>query len=215
MSSIQFLKWLPTLLEGIKITMITAVVGIFLSILVGAVVAMLMAYDNAVISAILRVYISIFRNAPLLVIIFFFYYGLPLINVTLSGMICGIISIALNEGAFVAEILRGSIKSIPVGEVEAACSLGLKKGTVVRKVIFPLAFKNSVPMLTGQASVVVKDSSLFSIIMVTDLMRAGNMFYEKYLNSASIWLVGAIYIIIFFVITFIGRMIEKRVMVRR
>lgn len=215
MSSVQFLKWLPTLLEGIKITMITAVVGIFLSILVGAVVAMLMAYDNAVISAILRVYISIFRNAPLLVIIFFFYYGLPLINVTLSGMICGIISIALNEGAFVAEILRGSIKSIPVGEVEAACSLGLKKGTVVRKVIFPLAFKNSVPMLTGQASVVVKDSSLFSIIMVTDLMRAGNMFYEKYLNSASIWLVGAIYIIIFFIITFIGRMIEKRVMVRR
>lgn len=215
MSSVQFLKWLPTLLEGIKITMITAVVGIFLSILVGAVVAMLMAYDNAVISAILRVYISIFRNAPLLVIIFFFYYGLPLINVTLSGMICGIISIALNEGAFVAEILRGSIKSIPVGEVEAACSLGLKKGTVVRKVIFPLAFKNSVPMLTGQASVVVKDSSLFSIIMVTDLMRAGNMFYEKYLNSASIWLVGAIYIIIFFIITFIGRMIEKRVIVRR
>lgn len=215
MSSVQFFNWLPTLLEGIKITMITAVVGIFLSILVGAVVAMLMAYDNAVISAILRVYISIFRNAPLLVIIFFFYYGLPLINVTLSGMICGIISIALNEGAFVAEILRGSIKSIPVGEVEAACSLGLKKGTVVRKVIFPLAFKNSIPMLTGQASVVVKDSSLFSIIMVTDLMRAGNMFYEKYLNSASIWLVGAIYIIIFFIITFIGRMIEKRVMVRR
>lgn len=215
MSSVQFFKWLPTLLEGIKTTMITAVIGIFLAILVGAVVAMLLAYDNTIISAIMRVYISVFRNTPLLVIIFFFYYGLPLINITLSGLVCGIMSIALNEGAFVAEILRGSIRSIPAGEIEAACSLGLKKGTVVRKIIFPLAFRNSVPMLTGQASVVVKDSSLFSIIMVTDLMRAGNMFYEKYLNSTSIWLVGVIYIAIFFMITFIGRIIEKRVMVRR
>ena len=117
MSFIQFSKWLPTLLEGIKNTTITAVIGICLAILVGAFAAMLLAYDSTVISAVVRVYISVFRNTPLLVIIFFFYYGLPLINITLSGLVCGILSIALNEGAFVAEIIRGSIKSIPAGEI--------------------------------------------------------------------------------------------------
>ena len=128
---------------------------------------------------------------------------------------CGIAAITVNESAFIAEIIRGAIKDIPRGEIEAACSLGLTKFQVVRKVMFPLAFSNAVPMLTGQASVIVKDTSLFSIIMIMDLMRAGNKFYEKYLNSTSILIVALVYVLIFALITQLGRYMEKKTMVRR
>lgn len=215
MSRIQFIEWFPTLLEGLGTTLFAAVVSIIAAIIVGSFIAILVAYDNRGLSAICRVYISVFRNTPLLVIMFFFFYGLPIINVTWPALVCGIAAITLNESAFVAEILRGAIKDIPRGEIEAACGLGLTKFQVVSRLVFPLAFSNAVPMLTGQASVIVKDTSLFSIIMVMDLMRAGNKFYEKYLNSSSIWIVAIIYVLIFALITQLGRYLEKRVMVRR
>lgn len=195
--------------------MIASLISIAAALIVGALVAIVVAYDNRVLTAICRVYISVFRNTPLLVIMFFFYYGLPMLNVSWPALVCGIAAITVNESAFIAEIIRGAIKDIPRGEIEAVCSLGLTKFQVVRKLIFPLAFSNAIPMLTGQASVIVKDTSLFSIIMVMDLMRAGNKFYEKYLNSTSIWIVALIYVLIFACITQLGRRIEKKTMVRR
>ena len=215
MNSVQFAWWLPSLLEGLRVTLGASVIAIITSLIWGAVIAMLVAYDNKVITAIMRVYISIFRNTPLLVIMFFCFYGLPLLGIGWSGLVCGILAITLNEGAFVAELIRGSIKNIPSGEIEAACSLGLKKGQVVRKVIFPLGFRNAIPMLTGQASVIVKDTSLFSLIMLVDLSRAGGIFYDKYLSSVSIWIVAVLYVIIFLVFTQLGRIVEKKLMVRR
>ena len=215
MSQLQFLAWLPTLLEGLGTTIGASIISIVASIILGAIAAMTIAYDNRLLSAITRIYISIFRNTPLLVIMFFFFYGLPMINITWSAIFCGIAAITVNESAFVAEILRGATKDIPQGEIEAACSLGLNKAQIVTKLIIPLAFSNAIPQLTGQASVIVKDSSLFSIIMVVDLMRAGNAYYEKHLSSVSIWIVAAIYILIFAVITQIGHILERKTMVRR
>lgn len=190
-------------------------IAIVTSIIWGSIVAILVAYDYKVLTFFMRIYISIFRNTPLLVIMFFCFYGLPLVNLEMPALVCGILSITLNEGAFVAELIRGSIKNVPAGEIEAACSLGLKRGKVVRKVIFPLGFRNAVPMLTGQASVMVKDTSLFALIMIVDLNRAGSIYYDKYLNSISIWIVAAIYILIFLALTQAGRLIEKKMMVRR
>ena len=208
MSRIQFIEWLPTLLEGLGTTLFASLISIITAVLVGALVAIIVAYDNKFLTAICRIYISIFRNTPLLVIMFFFYYGLPMVNISWPAL-------TVNESAFIAEIIRGAIKDIPRGEIEAACSLGLTKFQVVRKVMFPLAFSNAVPMLTGQASVIVKDTSLFSIIMIMDLMRAGNKFYEKYLNSTSILIVALVYVLIFALITQLGRYMEKKTMVRR
>ncbi|MDD5906636.1 MAG: amino acid ABC transporter permease [Clostridiales bacterium] len=215
MSRIQFIEWLPTLLEGLGTTLFASLISIITAVLVGALVAIIVAYDNKFLTAICRIYISIFRNTPLLVIMFFFYYGLPMVNISWPALMCGIAAITVNESAFIAEIIRGAIKDIPRGEIEAACSLGLTKFQVVRKVMFPLAFSNAVPMLTGQASVIVKDTSLFSIIMIMDLMRAGNKFYEKYLNSTSILIVALVYVLIFALITQLGRYMEKKTMVRR
>ncbi len=215
MNALQFAGWLPDLLEGLKITMAASLISIVTSTVLGAVVAIFVAYDNKIVTGILRVFVSIFRNTPLLVIMFFIFYGLPLINVVWPPLLCGILAITLNESAFVAEILRGSILNIPQGDIEAAVSLGLKKWQVSSKIIFPLAMRNSVPMLVGQSSVIVKDTSLFSLIMIFDLMRAGQAYYDKYLSSVSIWIVGVIYVLIFLALSWLGARLEQKASFKR
>lgn len=215
MNYVQFQQWLPSLLEGLKITLLASAISIFTSIVWGSIVSILSSLGSKILSGVMRVYTSIFRNTPLLVIMFFCFYGLPLMGISMPALVCGILAITLNEGAFVAEILRGAVKNLPAGEIEAAYSLGLSRFSVVTRIVFPLAIRNSVPMLTGQASIMVKDTSLFSLIMIVDITRAGSMFYDKYLSSVSIWIVAAIYVAIFLLITQLGKFVEKKSLVAR
>lgn len=164
---------------------------------------------------IIRAYTSIFRNTPLLVVMFFLFYGLPMLNISISEIACGLIAITLNEGAFVAEILRGSIANVKKGEVEAAESLGLTRFQIVTRLLFPLAFRDSVPMILGQSSIIIKDTSLFSMIMILDLTAAGSHFYARYFNATSIYIVGLVYILLFLIYSMIGRKIEAKVCVHR
>ena len=215
MNAIQFANWLPDLLSGLKITVLASIVAILTSVVWGCVLASLRCLNLRVLSAVIRIYIVIFRNVPLLVVMFFLFYGLPLVGVDIPAVFCGVISITLNEGAFVAEIIRGSIKNMPRGEVEAAKSLGLGRLTVIRRITFPLAFRASIPMLLGQSSIVIKDTSLFSMIMIMDLTRAGSQYYATYFSPTAIWIVGVVYVAIFLIFTIVGRVVENKVVVKR
>ena len=215
MNAIQFANWLPDLLSGLKITVLASIVAILTSVVWGCVLASLRCLNLRVLSAVIRIYIVIFRNVPLLVVMFFLFYGLPLVGVDIPAVFCGVISITLNEGAFVAEIIRGSIKNMPRGEVEAAKSLGLGRLTIIRGIRFPLAFRASIPMLLGQSSIVIKDTSLFSMIMIMDLTRAGSQYYATYFSPTAIWIVGVVYVAIFLIFTIVGRVVENKVVVKR
>ena len=215
MNAIQFANWLPDLLSGLKITVLASIVAILTSVVWGCVLASLRCLNLRVLSAVIRLYIVIFRNVPLLVVMFFLFYGLPLVGVDIPAVFCGVISITLNEGAFVAEIIRGSIKNMPRGEVEAAKSLGLGRLTIIRRITFPLAFRASIPMLLGQSSIVIKDTSLFSMIMIMDLTRAGSQYYATYFSPTAIWIVGVVYVAIFLIFTIVGRVVENKVVVKR
>ena len=215
MNAIQFANWLPDLLSGLKITVLAYIVAILTSVVWGCVLASLRCLNLRVLSAVIRIYIVIFRNVPLLVVMFFLFYGLPLVGVDIPAVFCGVISITLNEGAFVAEIIRGSIKNMPRGEVEAAKSLGLGRLTIIRRITFPLAFRASIPMLLGQSSIVIKDTSLFSMIMIMDLTRAGSQYYATYFSPTAIWIVGVVYVAIFLIFTIVGRVVENKVVVKR
>ena len=215
MNAIQFANWLPDLLSGLKITVLASIVAILTSVVWGCVLASLRCLNLRVLSAVIRIYIVIFRNVPLLVVMFFLFYGLPLVGVDIPAVFCGVISITVNEGAFVAEIIRGSIKNMPRGEVEAAKSLGLGRLTIIRRITFPLAFRASIPMLLGQSSIVIKDTSLFSMIMIMDLTRAGSQYYATYFSPTAIWIVGVVYVAIFLIFTIVGRVVENKVVVKR
>ncbi len=215
MNSSQFIAWLPHLLQSLGVTVGTSLACIATSIVWGCLVATLISLRNPILTPLLRFYTSVFRNSPLLVQMFFIFYGLPFVGISLPPIVCGILAVTLNEGAFVAEIVRGSIKNIPHGEIEAAYSLGLNKYQVVARIIFPLAIRASIPMITGQASIVIKDTSLFSMIMITELTRSGDQFYSKYLNTSSIWFVAVLYIVLFLIFNTLGKWIEKTVKVKR
>lgn len=215
MTSMQFFSWLPTLLHGLEVTVLASLASIATSILWGCLLASLRALGISPLSTLIRAYTSVFRNTPLLVVMFFLFYGLPMIDLDVPAIACGIIAITLNEGAFVAEIIRGSIQNVKKGEIEAARSMGLTKLQVVRHIIFPLAIRDSIPMILGQSSIVIKDTSLFSMIMIIDLTAAGRQFYAKYFNPTSIWIVGLVYIALFLIFSVIGRAIERRVRVKR
>lgn len=196
-------------------TLMASAISIFTSLIWGSIVAFLIELDNKVLSPILRGYVSVFRNSPLLVQMFLFFYGLPFIGISMSPLLCGVLAITLNEGAFISEILRGSIINIPHGEIEAAYSLGLSRFQVVSKIIFPNALRISVPALTGQSSIIIKDTSLLSMIMIVDLTRAGNLFYSRNFNNTSVWIVAGIYILIFLFVSQFGKSIEQKIMIRR
>lgn len=215
MTSIQFFNWLPMLLHGLEVTVFASLVAICTSVIFGCLMASLRALNIKPLTILVQVYTSVFRNTPLLVVMFFLFYGLPMINIHVPGIVCGIIAVTLNEGAFVAEILRGAIKNIKKGEIEAAESLGLTNVQIVRHITFPLAIRASIPMILGQSSIMIKDTSLFSMIMIIDLTGAASNFYSNYFNASSIWIVGLIYIGLFLIYTVIGRFIEKRIKVIR
>lgn len=215
MNATQFAVWMPTLLHGLWVTVYASLLGILFSLVFGAVLASLRALEIGWLSRIIKIYTVIFRNVPLLVVMYFIFYGLPTMGLHISAIVCGLIAITLNEGAFVAEILRGAIKNVRRGEVEAAESLGLNRFQVVRHITFPLAVRSAVPALLGQSSIMIKDTSLFSMIMIIDLTGAASQYYSKYFDPTSIWIVGLIYVLIFLIYSVIGRQIERRVQVRR
>lgn len=215
MNSSQFIAWLPHLLQSLGVTVGTSLACIATSIVWGCLVATLISLRNPILTPLLRFYTSVSRNSPLLVQMFFIFYGLPFVGISLPPVVCGILAVTLNEGAFVAEIVRGSIKNIPHGEIKAAYSLGLNKYQVVARIIFPLAIRASIPMIIGQASIVIKDTSLFSMIMITELTRSGDQFYSKYLNTSSIWFVAVLYIVLFLIFNTLGKWIEKTAKVKR
>lgn len=211
----QFLSFLPTLAQGLGVTIGATILGIITSVLWGCIISLLTALNYPGINIVLKVYVSVFRNSPLLVQMFFLFYGLPYAGITIPPLACGVIAITLNEGAFIAEIMRGAIKNLPKGDVEAAYSLGLKKSQVIFKIVFPIAFRSSIPLILGQTSIVLKDTSLFSMIMISDLTRAGNLYYSKYFDASAIWLVALLYISIFLCINLAGKVFERKYAVRR
>ena len=119
------------------------------------------------------VYIDAIRATPLLAQLYFLYFGLPLLGVTMPEIAVGVLALSLNSGAYVSEIIRSGIMGIPVGQMEASASAGMSYSQQMRLVILPQALRPMVSPLIGQASVLVKDSSLLSLISVLELTRAG------------------------------------------
>lgn len=119
------------------------------------------------------VYVDLIRATPLLAQLYFLYFGLPYFGVIMPEIMIGIVALAVNSGAYVSEIIRSGIMSIPRGQVEASASSGMTYWQQMRLVILPQALRPMVSPLIGQAIVLVKDSSLLSLISILELTRAG------------------------------------------
>ncbi|WP_159874885.1 amino acid ABC transporter permease [Aquitalea denitrificans] len=163
---------LPVMLKGALYTLMFAVVAMVLGLLLGFVVALLRVGKVPVLSQLVAFYVSAMRGTPLLVQIFVIYYGLPGIGIELDPVPAGIIALTLNVAAYLSESLRGGIAGVDRGQWDAGLSLGFSWWQTMRYIVAPQALRLSVPSLSNSLISLIKDTSLVSVITVTELMLA-------------------------------------------
>jgi polar amino acid transport system permease protein len=197
-------------LNGLWTTLKISFFAALLTFFVGIIVAFMKLSSYQFLKDIATVYITIVRGTPLLVQIFLFYFIVANIF-ELDRFVAGVLSLGIFFGAYMAEILRGAIQSIDKGQLEAASSLGITKLQAMRYIILPQAFKRALPTLVGEMIALVKDSSLVSVISITDLTKVGKEIVANTFSPFETWIVVALlYLTITSTLSLIGHKIEKR-----
>jgi cystine transport system permease protein len=162
----------PVMLRGIAYTLLFAVTSMVLGLALGALIAIVRVLDVPVLQQLARLYVSAFRGTPLLVQVFIIYYGLPSIGIEFSPVTSGILALTLNVAAYLSESLRGAVMGVGQGQWMAGKSLGLTHLDTLRHVVGPQALRFAVPSLSNSLISLIKDTSLVSVIAVTELMLA-------------------------------------------
>lgn len=203
---------LPTLLEGAKLTIYITVLGLIGGIIVGVAFGLMRTYGNTFIRWLATVYIGLVRGTPIVVQVMFIYFALPvLIGLRVDPLSAAIVSIVVNSGAYIAEIVRGSFQSVPKGLHEAGLALGLPRWRVLAFVVGPVAFRHMTPSLGNQFIVSLKDTSLFIVIGVGELTRQGQEIMASNFRAVEVWTAVAIlYLIMIGALSLGLRLIEKR-----
>lgn len=161
---------LPLMLKGAGWTLVLAVASAVFGALVGALVALVRLAKIPLLATLAALYVSGFRGTPLLVPLFVIYFGLPSIGIQFDPITAGILGLSLNVGAYLSETLRGAINGVAHGQWDAARSLGLTQMQVMRHVVGPQALRLAVPSLSNSLISLIKDTSLVSVIAVSELM---------------------------------------------
>ncbi|MBE5934700.1 MAG: amino acid ABC transporter permease [Lachnospiraceae bacterium] len=192
------MKWLPSLIEGAKITISLTIVTTILGMLIGAIFALGKMSKIPGITHFCRAYIFFFRGTPLLMQLMFIYYSLPLINPNFAiqdRFLAAAIAFGLNSAAYCAELIRAAIESIDKGQFEVAKALGFTYGQTMRKIIIPQTYKRLVPPFANEFIMILKDASLTSIIALQDLskvttaIQSSSSKYTVFIPSMIIYLV--------------------------
>lgn len=215
-NAIQKENYRKLIITGLKNTVLIAVLGLLIGIVVGTIIAIVKVSPKykrlvRILDKIASFYVAIFRGTPMVVQLLVTYYVLlPTIGIALSPLMVGILVFGLNSGAYVSEIMRGGINSIDPGQMEAGRALGLSYSKTMIKIIIPQAIKNILPTLGNEFITLVKETSVVSFITVADLYTA---FYALGTNTYSVvvpYLVMAvIYIILVVIITILVKILEK------
>ncbi len=203
------------LLEGALSTLRLTSLSVLMGLIIGTFVGMGRLSKHKFLNYPATVYVEFIRGTPLLVQLFIIYFGLPQLGINLPKYPAAIVALGINSGAYVAEIVRAGIQSVPRGQYEAARSLGMTHGQAMRYIILPQAFRNILPALGNEFIAMTKDSSLASVIGVTELMRTGQIVISRTFQSFSIYGgVAIIYFAMTFTMSRIVRWIEKKVAIK-
>lgn len=203
--------FLPPLLQGTYLTILLTILSLILSLIIGFVVALGRMSKVRLISGVCKVYISIFRGTPLLVQLMYIYYALPSIGIDLTAIQAAIIGLALNESAYLAEIFRAGIQSIPKGQTEAAYSIGMRASKAMRRIILPQAIKNVLPAIGNAAIILLKNSSLAAIITVVELTRSGEILAASTFRTLEVFtLIAILYWLLHYPLALLVNYLEKK-----
>ena len=204
-------KYLPLFQEAALLTVRIGVIGIIFSTILGVICAAVRYYKVPVLRQIVRVYIEISRNTPLLIQLFFIYYGLPKIGISMPAEICGIVGLTFLGGSYMAEAFRSGLDAVQPIQKESAFSLGLTESQTFRYVIMPQAVSVSVPAYVANVIFLLKETSVFSAISLMDLMFVAKDLIGLYYDTVeSLALLVFFYLIILLPVSILGTLLERR-----
>lgn len=202
----------PLLLAGAGITLEITALSVAFGMLIGIIIALIRLSRLKPLRWLGNVYVDFIRGTPLLVQIFLVYFALPgLIGHRVDAFFAAIAACSINSGAYVAEIFRGGIQSIDIGQMEAGRSLGMSWWQTMRYIILPQAFKRIIPPLGNEFIAMLKDSSLVSVIGFEELTRRGQLIIARTYASFEIWMaVAIIYLILTFTVARLTGLLERK-----
>ncbi len=203
-------EYLPAILDGLYMTIQISILSIILGSIMGVAGALCRTSKSFLLRSIGNVYVEWIRNTPLLIQILFIYFGLG-VFFSLSPLAASVLALSFFSGAYITEIIRAGIQSIHRGQLEAALSIGMTDWQAMRLIILPQAIKRILPPLAGQFITLVKDSSLVSVIAVTDLTYVAKNIVTITFRAFEVWLaIAAFYFILSFGLSLVVRKLEKR-----
>lgn len=205
------LSKLPIFFDGCLVTLEISFFALLLGMLFGIGGALCRISSNRFLSGIAFLYVWIIRGTPIMVQLFILYFGLPQLGIKMSSMTAGILGLAINTGAYVTEIIRSGIQAIEKGQTEAALSLGMKPYQAMIRIVGPQAVKVCMPPLVNQFIMTLKNSSIASLVTITELLRTGEQLIYTTFRSFEVYTVVAVlYLIMNSVFMIVAGKLEKR-----
>lgn len=204
-------EYAPLYVEAAKLTLRLGVLGILFSLVIGLVCSLLEYYKIPVLRRVVAVYIELSRNTPLLVQLFFLYFGLPKIDVRLSSEMCAIIGLSFLGGSYMAEAFRSGLEAIDKTQEESGLSIGLTHMQVMRYIILPQALSISIPGLCANMIFLIKETSVFSVVALPDLMYvAKDLIGLYYKTDEALLMLVLAYLVLLLPISLIASWLERR-----
>lgn len=204
-------EYLPLFIEAALLTVGLGLAGIGLSILIGLICSLVQFYKIPVAKQIVRIYIELSRNTPLLIQLFFIYYGLPKIGIKTDPAVCGVVGLAFLGGSYMAETFRSGLEAVDKVHSESAFTLGLNKLQTFVYVILPQAVSTSIPPFVANVIFLLKETSVFSAVSLMDLMFTAKDLIGLYYNTTeSLFLLVVFYLIILLPISLLGTYLEHK-----
>jgi amino ABC transporter, permease protein, 3-TM region, his/glu/gln/arg/opine family len=209
----QFIeKYVPLYVAAGKLTLCIACIGIVLSILIGILASAVLYYRIPFLKRLVSVYVELSRNTPLLVQLFFLYFGLPKMGIRWSSEVCGIVGLSFLGGAYMTESFRAALSTVEKGQLESAKSLGLHPIQILRYVLLPEAITVAVPSIVANMIFLIKETSVFSGIALKDLMyEAKDLIGLYYKTEESLVMLVVAYLILLLPVSILGTVLERRV----
>jgi len=206
----------PFFLEGLQVTLYIFIIAVIVGFLIGLIVALMRLSPSKILNGVAIVYIDVIRGTPFIVQLFFIYFGLNSLEwLSMDRMYAGILTVAINAGAYFAEIIRAGIQSIDKGQTEAARSLGMTGRQTMVQIILPQAFRRMLPTITNQSIISLKDTSLLSIIGIADLTQQGQVQQSTTFEPFIVWsVVGLMYFVIIYLLSLVAKFLERRFTLR-
>ena len=204
--------YLPLYREAAWLTLRLGLLGIVFAVVIGLACATVRYWKVPVLRTVAAVYIELSRNTPLLIQLFFIYYGLPKLGIHTNPAACGVAGLAFLGGSYMAEAFRSGLEAVEDIQLESALSLGMTRAQALRYVILPQAVSVSVPPFMANVIFLLKETSVFSAVSLMDLMfTAKDLIGLYYSTTESLFLLVVFYLLILLPVSLLGSVLERRI----